>query len=583
MGSADTVSLVRTPKSNRPEDGTGEDGLWRAFPGEDPVAAQQAVCESIARILASNLSRAGQLDALLRLDRRAQELYTQLLNRYVEGNAQLRLFERKVWVSALRLSQAFYQAYENFYRHVQSTSDVHFLAHAHSIVVQLFHHRRIEFLLRYFRFKKRIPAQCKELREAYRFAQSRGTTTQVVVSREGSDQREVPTTPEEQYVRLLLLDMMNNGQFSPRELLWADGWFGQWCKLVRLQTHEPAAETGAIQKYLALDPDGTQGLKRTADVAVDDLLLIDPSPLLVRIAEETRLLRESASMHHTLSLAERTGRVALLIKLKPIVDPNGLILERRGERKRVALTVQVIFGLSNIIRVLREEAKTRPRDGSGSESATEGITITPFSAQPHSPAIDVGGTVTLAFTSMGNSPGTAPVVWQVKDRSDSGSRLRGKIDDLNRVIPGSLIAIRQAENGPWTVTVVRRLRRLVVDYVEIGVEHLGHRPRFVKLAAESAGIPGVNGSAPSTQRCFAALYLPPSDRHPKMPIKTLLLPTHEFRSNCNVTLLSSNSTYTLRLNEPIQQQYEFVWTSFTVVDKAHPSSDTNRVAEEARK
>ena len=513
----------------------GEDGLWRAFPGEDPVIAQQAVCDSIARILASNLSRASQLDALLRLDRRAQELDKQLLNRYVEGNAQLRLFERKVWVSALRLSQAFYRAYENFYRYVQGTSDVYPLAHAHSIVVALFRHRRIEFLLRSFRFKKRIPAQCKELREAYRFAQSRGMTTQVVASSEGSDKPEEPATPEEQYVRLLLLDIMNNGQFSPRELLWADGWFGQWCKLVRLQTHEPAAQSGGAQKYLTLDPDGTQGLKRAAEVTANGSLRIDPFPLLARIAEEIRLLRESASMHPTLSLAERTGRVALLIKLKPIVDPNALIQERRGERKRVALTVQVIFGLSNIIRVLREEAKTQSCAGPDSGSPTEGITIAPFSAEPYSPAIDVGGTVTLAFTSMGSSAGVAPVVWQVKDRSDSGSRLRGKIDDLNRVLPGSLIAIRETENGPWTVTVVRRLRRLVVDYVEIGVEHLGHRPHFVKLAADSAGAPGVNGSAASVQRCFAALYLPPSDRHPRMPIKTLLLPTHEFSSNCNVT------------------------------------------------
>ena len=48
-------------------------------------------------------------------------------------------------------------------------------------------------------------------------------------------------------------------------------------------------------------------------------------------------------------------------------------------------------------------------------------------------------------------------------------------------------------------------------------------------------------------------------------------------------LLSSSSTYAVRFNEPIQQQYEFVWTSFTVVDMAHASIDTHRVAEDARK
>ena len=40
-------------------------------------------------------------------------------------------------------------------------------------------------------------------------------------------------------------------------------------------------------------------------------------------------------------------------------------------------------------------------------------------------------------------------------------------------------------------------------------------------------------------RCFAALYLPPSEKYPTMPIKTLLLPAREFRTDCDVTLLSS--------------------------------------------
>ncbi|HEX5863419.1 MAG TPA: hypothetical protein VF014_04035, partial [Casimicrobiaceae bacterium] len=72
-------------------------------------------------------------------------------------------------------------------------------------------------------------------------------------------------------------------------------------------------------------------------------------------------------------------------------------------------------------------------------------------------------------------------------------------------------------------------------------------------------------------RCFAALYLPPSEEHPTMPIKTLLFPADEFRAGCEVTLLSSNATYRIRLNEPIQQQFEFIWTPFTVITSEAPS------------
>jgi hypothetical protein len=72
----------------------------------------------------------------------------------------------------------------------------------------------------------------------------------------------------------------------------------------------------------------------------------------------------------------------------------------------------------------------------------------------------------------------------------------------------------------------------------------------------------------ASSRCFAALYLPPSAEYPTMPIKTLLLPAHDFRTDSDVTLLSSSATYRMRLSEPIQQQFEYVWTSFALIDEA---------------
>jgi hypothetical protein len=149
--------------------------------------------------------------------------------------------------------------------------------------------------------------------------------------------------------------------------------------------------------------------------------------------------------------------------------------------------------------------------------------------------------------------------------------MRGQIDNLNRVIPGSLIAIRDSELAPWVVSVVRWFRRLMVDYVEIGVEYLGREPRFVKMVTDYER----DLATAEAPRCFVALYLPPSDEYPTIPIKTVLLPAREFRTDSDVTLLSSNATYRMRLSEPLQQQFEYVWTSFVVIDKAGPQLPTN--------
>ena len=163
-----------------------------------------------------------------------------------------------------------------------------------------------------------------------------------------------------------------------------------------------------------------------------------------------------------------------------------------------------------------------------------------------------------------------PQIWQVKDRSDSGCRMRAQIDDLNGVIPGSLIAVRESQTAPWIVSVVRWFRRLMVDYVEIGVEHLGREPRFVKLVTDGDGDAPAAEAPNFASRCFAALYMPPSAEYPTMPIKTLLLPANDFRTDSDVTLLSSSATYRMRLSAPIQQQFEYVWTSFSLVDEVAP-------------
>ena len=64
-----------------------------------------------------------------------------------------------------------------------------------------------------------------------------------------------------------------------------------------------------------------------------------------------------------------------------------------------------------------------------------------------------------------------------------------------------------------------------------------------------------------------------------MPIKTLLVPARAFTPGASVTLLSSSATYVLELSKPLQQHADFVWTSFTVLDKgAVPEAARGRTA-----
>jgi hypothetical protein len=506
-----TLSPLQSERHDGPIKGLAGESLFHAVQA-DPIETQQAICEAITGLIRDGEPEISRLEALLALERQTQPGIDLLLTQYVEGDAQIGSFEWKAWNAALRLSQSFCQAHEYFLGHIAKLANEYWTDPEPLVRVQLFHHRKIELLLRFLRYKKRSPEIWKQLHQIYRLARERD-----LLNRLG---RTIGET-EQQYLQILLLEVMNSGRFSPREALWAYRWFARWCSGPGLRLSQANGSVHVESKGFVLDLGGTDGLKRVPaggyDSPAGGLLYFDSSPLRAMIDQETASLRESATLPEGATPAARAGQLALLKKIALLFAPNPVEIKRRAERKPVALAVQAIAGFHYIVDELHRN-------------------------------------------------GGLPQVWQVKDRSDSGCRMRAQIDDLSGVIPGSLIAVRESETAPWIVSVVRWFRRLMVDYVEIGVEHLGREPRFVKVTDCDGDVSIAEAPNPAS-RCFAALYLPPSAGYPTMPMKTLLLPVHDFRTDSDVTLLSSNATYRMRLSEPIQQQFEYVWTSFALIDE----------------
>jgi hypothetical protein len=530
------LSLVEPEHHDRLNTGIAAEGLLHSMHA-DPVEMQKAVCDAISRLIRDGQPEISQLDALLALDRQAYPVIDLLLTQYVEDDGHIGSFEWKAWHSALRLSQSFCQAYEYFLHHIPTATGDNWTDHEPLVRAQLFHHRKVEFLLRFLRYKKRSPELWRQLHQMYRRAHD-GTGK--------IDGNRRTTGPlEQQYLQILLLEAMNSGRFSPREALWAHRWFARWCSAPGLQLSQFTGRGCVEAKGFVVDLGGADGLKRPpaggGDLPAGNLLYFDSSPLIAMIDQEKASLWDGATLPNGATPAARAGQLALLNKLAILFASNPIDIERRAERKPVALAVQAIVGFRRIVDELC-------RNGPPS-FATAGN----------------AGSIALPITGVFDG---IPRVWQVKDRSDSGCRMRAQIDSLNGVIPGSLIAVRDSETAPWIVSVVRWFRRLMVDYVEIGVEYLGREPRFVKLVTDCDRDLSAGEAPPLASKCFAALYLPPSAEYPTMPIKTLLLPAHNFKADSDVTLLSSNAIYRMRLNEPIQQQFEYVWTSFSLIDDA---------------
>lgn len=558
-----------------PVDQTSAHAFGRALPLRDPVEAQKLVCAAIARLVLHDSDDDARLAALLVLDRYARPIREMLLVRYVEGDAQLRALDRNYWQSAMRLCQSFFNAYEQFQEGTGHPCDIGGPASVSCLLAQLFLHRKFEFLLRLFRYKKPNPEHWRGLHEAYAQARTDELTSHPVVVVQADGKPGPATTLEQQYIQILLLDMMNGGQYSPRELLWASSWFMDWSSALPRLASPFDANPDHPDHGLVVDLGSGTGLKRASAESAGNQLVFDPSPLMLLIDEKVASLGDPTAHRRWSAPVEREAQIALLAQLRILFAPSPVLIERREERTPVAQSVQAIVGLAGIARMLREGARAEIHAIASSSSQPEGDTILPFPANTRMPLHTPPGNTRPASFSTDDDLATLQQSWQVKDRSDSGCRMRGQIRDLNLWIPGSLVAMREDANAPWTLSVVRRFKRLMVDRVEIGVEHIGCRPRFVKIVTDVRLDPASDDLPESSRRSFAAIYLPASEQSPAMPINTLLLPAREFKSGSVVMLLSSRSTYVLRLNAPIQQHLGFIWTSFAIVDMQAATAAAN--------
>ncbi len=575
------LSPVGSPGADYLLEATGA----RASPAlpDDAIRTQNALCEAITRLMRGGRPEIVQLEALFALERQAQPVSELLLNQYVEGDGRTRPFEWTIWHSALRLSRSLVQAYEYFLRHIWQISDDDWTEREPMVLVQLFGHKKVEFLLRFLRYKKRSSEQWRQLNETYRLARERPLLKRGNASGDVRGKLQMVRKLEQQYLQILLLEAMNGGQFSPREALLAHRWFARWCSGLRLQLAQANNRAQLEPNGFMVDMSGSEGLKRSSASAAQ-FLYFDSTPLSGRIDQEIAALRDGTLSHQATTSGSR-WQLELLDKLSVLFAPKPVSIERRAERIAVSLAAQVIAGYPYIVEELRKNGQNQNQNENQNQnqnhttSSAAGLesedTASPSAGADFSPLFAASGGAGPVPGSITGLFDAIPQVWQVKDRSDSGCRMRAQIDNLDLVIPGSLIAVRDDEASPWIVSVVRWFRRLMVDHVEIGVEYLGREPRFVKMVPDCDGDLATADAPDRASMCFAALYLPPSEKHPAMPIKTMLLPAREFRAGCDVTLLSSDATYRIRLNGPIQQQFEYVWTSFAVVEKvaAHPTGD----------
>ena len=105
--------------------------------------------------------------------------------------------------------------------------------YAPAVVLRIFRHRQVEFLLRPFINDAPIPETWAELHSAYQFADAQGWSHHPIPDKGEREEDAPASTLQKEYVHILLLELMNGGQFSPYDAFWLSRWIPtgpRWCR-----------------------------------------------------------------------------------------------------------------------------------------------------------------------------------------------------------------------------------------------------------------------------------------------------------------------------------------------------------------
>ena len=349
------------------------------------------------------------------------------------------------------------------------------------------------------------------------------------------------------YLRTLILDLLNTGNLTKVQIEIADGWFSSWCNDYALDTEY---STRNHLFYVDLASDSGMHLMRK-DSHGETMRYVRAEGLKAQIEEVQAGLRHGRLFagHGAGAVFPVEQHVALLAIIERLYQSILAGSENRIEERThfEDREVDVTVGIERVLRKAREKPAA--------------ATAAPVAAPAHAETIELspaGVTLqTVATPHAATAESADPEVerWRVFDLSSRGYGLLVDRAAAENVMLNGVIALRNHETGGWIIgTVVRKLANRVRGEILVGIEVLSYRPVPVQLAPADGG-PG----AP-------ALYLPGLDDNGKQD--SILLRTHDFRSDQHLAIQIGGAKYHIRLNRVIRKGSDWIKARFEIEKKA---------------
>ena len=262
-------------------------------------------------------------------------------------------------------------------------------------------------------------------------------------------------------------------------------------------------------------------------------------------------------------------------KLASQVDPEFKPFARRGERTAAAGTVDAIVGFAKITGFLKEEEQNPipQMETASSFGGTMELAVFGRMRNETDRRVEMARRRLATYAAAGGP-------WEVKDVSQTGFRLLAPMSVANAVTLGTLAAIRPHGQTPWTLGIVRRMKRMTADRAEIGLQVIANTIVFVDLIEQRKNVDdySVDGDAITINgRTFQGLFLALRKREGDAVVQSLVVPAAEYQPTKRLKLMTAKSANPIRFGRLLEQQPDWVWATLEPLDLGAPMPSFNTI------
>ena len=512
----DLLSVFRKKSDDTAQQATKR---WvSSLPLEDEYEAHRMIVNALSLFNSSKepLNRE-RLKVLIRLDESSFPLQQSLSNHYMRKRKTLKNMEKTLWKGIFALYWHFAHGYQAFIKHILTNENAksELKSFLPQLTARAIHYFGMEMKWRYFHQEGVESNMWRRMNKLYRISESLGFNHSKI-KLHGAMRL---TTCANEYVRSMLLNLLNPTSLSVEEIEILDSWLAHWTKLVIL---EPIFDANKHTHYVDLSQ-GASACRIGANVAS---------------GEKTRYwsIKEIAAELDKARSDLRAGVVPekfelpidwTLLMYSNLLDQVSAIWSRGNatplqETGRQAVTVAC--GMAAIYECLKE--KSPPLRG-----VAENLDY-----QNH------------AHWLLENDSG-----------SENGAGLKIETTACENAAIDNLVGVKtMSGTSQWEIGAVRWMTNSVPDKFCIGVEKFSHSPRLVELSgAENVG---------SATHATEAIFLPQVDKQGMA--SSLIMPDTAFSARGLLDLLDKNSVYRIRLTNVLESSQGWIRVKFDVLSRS---------------